>query len=259
MCVTWRWVFTRVCACVSMCVWRAYLHVRGNWSAHVCSEAFPWTPQAACVCVCVSMESVCAKVFKRLVPSNTVYSVSSLCSSSCSWQSGWSVSWYRSRVESRLRKIHGEWRSVIRLGKTSGSVQSRVAIWFQQLVGEFLCSFSRWLGLRRCWRSCRWWVRRCRPGSRGPRCRRSGACGSSARTPPRLPPGTCGWPSARRSRRCETTGTGRAVAETQGFIFHLLRSVDCERNTFLPNYTVNCVQPQKWKRCGKTLSAESKM
>lgn len=125
--------------------------------------------------------------------------------------------------------VHHEWRSVIRLGKTSRWVwvlQWGPKLGSRDLVsatrGEFLCLFSRWLGLHPCWRSCRWWVRRCRPGSRGLRCRRSGVCGSSAHTPPRLPPGTCDWPSARHSRHCEMTGRGRAVTETEVFIPNLL-------------------------------------
>lgn len=88
--------------------------------------------------------------------------------------------------------------------------------------GEFLWMFSRWLGLRPCWRSCRWWVRRCQPGSRGLRCRRSALCGSSARTPPRWPPDTCDWLSARRSRHCAMTGRGRATTEREVLIPYVL-------------------------------------
>lgn len=169
------------------------------------------------------------KSFRGLVLFNTVYSVSRLCSSSCSWQSVWSVSWYRSgsvhwvpAVKDPSRN-EDQWLDSERpQGGFDSSVRSKVGrspvmIWFQQFAVSFWCLFSRWLGLRRCWRSCPWWVRRCPPGSRGLHCRRSGVCGSSARTPPRSPPGTCGWPSARRSRRCETTGRGRAVTETDVF------------------------------------------
>lgn len=67
-------IYTCLCMCeCKVCLWRVYLHVKGHWSACVCSEVFLWTRQSRTVCV----DGVCVcKSVKRLVPFNTVHSVS---------------------------------------------------------------------------------------------------------------------------------------------------------------------------------------
>lgn len=262
-------IYMCLCACTCVFMQRIFTCKR-RLKCSCVFWSFPMNTTSWTVCV----DGVCVcKSFRRLVPFNTVYSVSRLCSSSCS------ASLKCVMVSEHFSSLsHGCERSIMsedqwldlerprRVGSTpwrGPELVSWVTIWFSATRGwVFWRLFSRWPGLRRCWRSCRWWARRCRPGSTGLHCRRSGACASSARTPPRSPPDTCGWPSARRSRRCETTGRGRAVTETEGFILHLLYVLGMKRLLlFYTTRQLNAFTCCLWSsetKCSKTLSDKSK-